>query len=243
MRVVIGKYIFIGLLGVLAFAQALGAGQNSKVVYGKTMCDDAVSSYLLNIYPLEASRRQAVLTEFNRLVSTYLAPTDWKAPLGINDLSNKKAIADRRYFIDNIFAFGESTVLGPIAKEAFAQLPDPKYRQLGESQNLYSFFSFVHFIDFNNYQYFFCKNQRIYASLRKVHLEGDNVERGIEGLKKQGQRVIQQVTDETGLMTLLVEKNGVYSYLKIRGNEYYQFTFEPSFAAQNDGRLSIEMLK
>ncbi len=234
--------LMLNFLIALSMPEVLFAS-GLKVNYGRTMCEDAIEGYLLQQYPLQASKRQEVMAEYRRLIATYLAPTDWKTPVGINDLSNKRVAQDRRFFLDNIFSFGESTTVGPIAKEAFLRLSDPKFQNITFENNHSTFFSFVHFIDFNNYQYFFCKNHRIYASLRKAIFAEQNLDLNIVELKKNGHRLIDQSTDESGLTTVLVEKNGNYNFLKIRGRELYQFSFDPSFALQRDARLTIEMIK
>lgn len=237
------KFFLVSILLVASAMSVSAYASGLKVNYGKTMCEDAIEGYLLQQYPLQASKRQEVMTEYRRLIATYLAPTDWKTPVGINDLSNKLVAQDRRFFLDNIFSFGESTTVGPIAKEAFLRLPDPKFHNITFENNHSTFFSFVHFIDFNNYQYFFCKNHRIYASLRKAIFAEQNLDLDILELKKSGHRLISNSTDESGLTTVLVEKSGNYNFLKIRGKELYQFSFDPSFAIQRDARLTGEMLK
>lgn len=214
-----------------------------KVIYGKTLCEDAVENYLLAQYPFQASARKEVMQEYTRLISTYLAPTDWKNPVGIDDLSNKKVANDRRFFISNIFTFGESTKIGPIAKEAFLLLPDPRYRSISFENSNLPIFSFVHYMNFSNYQYFFCMNHRIYASLKKTIFEGQDVDIVLKDMQKEGYRAIANSTDESGLTTTLVQKNGNYFYLKIMGNELYQFSFNPSFVRDGEKRLSIDLSK
>lgn len=217
--------------------------RGAKVIYGKTMCDEAVESYLLEQYPFQASVRKEVMQEYKRLIMTYLAPTDWKSPQGIDDPSNRAVAKDRRYFINNLFSFGANTKIGPVAKEAFLLLPIDRYRTLSFETTNRTFFSFVHYISFNNYQYFFCSNQRVYASLRKTMVEVSSVDQLLKNMQKDGYRILSHLVDESGLSTALVQRNGNYYYFKIMGNEFYQFSFDPSFADQNQNRLTYGLTK
>lgn len=205
---------------------------SKRTVYGKTMCEDAIAIYLKQKYKSQASQRKEVLKEYNRVVSTYLSPTDW------NDVATRNYIKkrDNRYFTSDVFGFGENTKLGPIVREAFNQLPD-SIGGAGDYEGPHkATLSFSHFVDFNNYQYFFCLNKRVFITLKKELLPTDDSAKIEKLLVKKGHKIISQRCDEDETVTIMTEKKNAYHYFKIFGKECYIVTFDPRFAKESKAK-------
>ncbi len=208
---------------------------SKRTVYGKTMCEDAIAIYLRQKYKSQASQRQEVLKEYGRIVSTYLAPTDWK-DVATRNYHKKR---DNRYFTSDVFGFGENTKLGPIVRDAFNELPHDVVGA-GEYQGPHkTTLSFSHFVDFNHYQYFFCLNKRVYISLKKELLPTADLEGIKKLLAKDGHRILFQRSEDDEVVTIMTEKRKAYYYFKIFGKECYVVAFDPSFAKDAQAKNNV----
>lgn len=212
---------------------------SKRTVYGKTMCEDAISIYLKKKYKSQATHRKEVLKEYNRVVSTYLSPTDWNN-VAIKNYVKKR---DNRYFTSDVFDFGENTKLGPIVRDAFSELPDSVSGSGHYKGPHKATLSFSHFVDFNNYQYFFCLNKRLYITLKKELLPTGNRGQIEKLLVKRGHRIISQRCDEDETITIMTVKRKVYYYFKIFGKESYLVTFNPKFAKESEAEHLVSEKK